>query len=126
MLLENDLYPQDVRVRYEAQSLLRAGCRVRVIAPRGHGQARRERVEDVDVERFWLPMDHGGRVHDLLWEYIIAHVQLYMRGARAVLRGADVLHVHNPPDTLFPLALLGRRVGCRLVFDQHDLFPDLF
>jgi glycosyltransferase involved in cell wall biosynthesis len=126
MLLENDLYPQDVRVRYEAQSLLRAGYRVHVIAPRGPRQARRERVEDVDVERFWLPMDHGGRVRDLLWEYMIAHVQLYLRGVRAVLRGADVLHVHNPPDTLFPPALLGRRVGCRLVFDQHDLFPDLF
>jgi glycosyltransferase involved in cell wall biosynthesis len=126
MLLENDLYPQDVRVRYEAQSLLRRGYRVRVIAPRGRKQARREHVEDVDVERFWLPMDHRGRVRDLLCEYIVAHAQLYVRGARAVLRGADVLHVHNPPDSLFPPALLGRRIGCRLVFDQHDLFPDLF
>jgi glycosyltransferase involved in cell wall biosynthesis len=126
MLLENDLYPQDVRVRYEAQSLLRGGYCVHVIAPQGPTQARRERVENVDVERFWLPMDHRGRLRDILWEYIIAHVQLYLRGARAVLRGADVLHVHNPPDTLFPLALLGRPAGCRVVFDQHDLFPDLF
>jgi glycosyltransferase involved in cell wall biosynthesis len=126
MLLENDLYPQDVRVRYEAQSLLRAGYRVHVIAPRGRGQARRDRVEDVDVERFWLPLDHRGRVRDLLWEYLVAHLQLYVRGVRAVLRGTDVLHVHNPPDTLFPPALLGRPAGCRLVFDQHDLFADLF
>jgi glycosyltransferase involved in cell wall biosynthesis len=126
MLLENDLYPHDVRVRYEAKSLLDAGWRVRVIAPRGQGQARRERVEGVDVERFWLPMSHAGRMHDLLWEYAIAHVQLYLRGLRAVLHGADVLHAHNPPDTLFPVALLARLTGCRTVFDQHDLFPDLF
>lgn len=126
MLLENDLYPQDVRVRYEAQSLTRAGYRVHVIAPRGRGQARRERVEDVEVERFWLPMEHRGRVRDLLWEYSVAHAQLYGRGVRAVLQGANVLHVHNPPDTLFVPAVLGRLVGCRLVFDQHDLFPDLF
>jgi glycosyltransferase involved in cell wall biosynthesis len=126
MLLENDLYPQDVRVRYEARSLVSAGYRVHVIAPRGDGQARREHVEDVEVERFWLPMEHRGRVRDLLWEYCVAHVQLYLRGARAVLAGSDVLHLHNPPDTLFPPALLGRLVGCRLVFDQHDLFPDLF
>lgn len=126
MLLENDLYPHDVRVRDEAQSLTRAGCRVHVIAPRGPGQARRERVEGVDVERFWLPMQHRGRVRDLLWEYVIAHIQLYARGLRAVVRGADVLHVHNPPDTLFGPALIGRFRRSRLVFDQHDLFPELF
>lgn len=126
MLLENDLYPQDVRVRYEARSLLNAGYRVHVIAPRGNGQARRERVEGIDVERFWLPMDHRGRIPDLLWEYLVAHAQLYLRGTRAVLGGTGVLHVHNPPDTLFPPAVLGRLLGCSLVFDQHDLFPDLF
>src|SRR5262249_56070112 len=126
MLLENDLYPHDVRVRYEAQSLLGAGWRVHVIAPRGHGQARRERVEGVDVERFWLPMSHAGRMHDLLWEYAIAHVQLYLRGLRAVLHSADVLHAHNPPDTLFPVALLARLTGCRMVFAHHDLFPTPF
>lgn len=126
MLLENDLYPQDVRVRFEAESLTGAGHRIKVIAPRGEGQPRRETVDGVAVERFRLPMDHRGRIVDLIGEYCVAHAQLYARGIRAVLRGTDVLHVHNPPDTLFVPALLGRLVGCRLVFDQHDLFPELF
>lgn len=125
MLLENDLYPQDVRVRYEAESLLAAGYRVRVIAPRDRGQGAREHVNGVVVERFRLPMDHQGRLGDLLREYAAAHLQLWTRGMRAVLRGTDVLHVHNPPDTLFLPALLGRPTGCRLVFDQHDLFAEL-
>jgi glycosyltransferase involved in cell wall biosynthesis len=125
MLLENDLYPHDVRVRYEAESLVRAGYRVRVIAPRGSGQPKRETVDGVAVERFRLPMDHAGRRGDLLWEYAIAHLQLYLRGSRSLLRGSRVLHVHNPPDTLFVPAVLGRPAGCRLVFDQHDLFAEL-
>jgi hypothetical protein len=37
MLLENDLYPQDVRVRDEADSLRDAGWRVHVIAPAAKG-----------------------------------------------------------------------------------------
>ena len=42
MLLENNPYPQDVRVRSEAESLAAAGHDVTVLAPRGAGQRRRE------------------------------------------------------------------------------------
>jgi glycosyltransferase involved in cell wall biosynthesis len=125
MLLENDLYPQDVRVRDEADSLRDAGWRVHVIAPRGEGQSARETVDGVSVERFRLNMDHEGGIGALLAEYAVAHLQLYARGARALARGADVLHLHNPPDTLFGPAALARILGRRAVFDQHDLFADL-
>jgi glycosyltransferase involved in cell wall biosynthesis len=124
MLLENDLYPQDVRVRFEAESLAANGYAVRVIAPRGPGQRGQERLDGVDVERFWLPLEHAGTARALLREYLIAHVQLWARGAREALRGVDVIHVHNPPDTLFAPSLIRRNT--RLVFDQHDLFPELF
>jgi hypothetical protein len=125
MLLENDLYPQDVRVRDEADSLRDAGWSVHVIAPRGEGQPARETVDGVSVERFRLHMDHEGGIGALLAEYAVAHLQLYARGVRALARGADVLHLHNPPDTLFGPAALARLLGRRAVFDQHDLFADL-
>jgi glycosyltransferase involved in cell wall biosynthesis len=40
-------------------------------------------------------------------------------------RGSTVLHLHNPPDTLFPAALFARSLGRRVIFDHHDLFPEL-
>jgi glycosyltransferase involved in cell wall biosynthesis len=126
MLLENDLYPEDIRVRDEAHSLVAAGYDVRVIAPRGAGQARRAQVDGVTVERYRLPMSKGGGVAGLLAEYVIAHAQLFIRGMRSLLRGADFLHSHNPPDTLFPLAIAARGLHRRFVFDEHDLFPGLF
>jgi glycosyltransferase involved in cell wall biosynthesis len=126
MLLENDLYPEDVRVRDEAHSLVQAGYDVRVIAPRGAGQARTARLDGVMVERYWLPMSTGGGITGLLGEYVVAHAQLFIRGMRSLLRDADFLHSHNPPDTLFPLAIAARRLHRKFVFDQHDLFPGLF
>jgi len=125
MLLENNPYPADVRVRSEAESLARAGWRVRVIAPRASREPRRERVAGVAVERFALPALPASR-RGLLAEYALANVQLHARGLRALLRGADVVHLHNPPDTLFPLALAARALGRRVVFDHHDLAPELF
>lgn len=125
MLLENNPYPADVRVRSEAESLARAGYRVRVIAPRAAGEPRRERVAGVDVERFRLPPLAATR-SGLLAEYLLANMQLHARGLRALARGGDVVHLHNPPDTLFPLALAARALGRRVVFDHHDLAPELF
>jgi glycosyltransferase involved in cell wall biosynthesis len=123
MLLENTPYPHDIRVRAEARTLASAGYRVRVIAPGIHGQLKREVVEGVQVERFRLNILHSGGAPRMIVEYAIAHVQLYVRGLRALLRGTDVIHVHNPPDLLFPLGFVGRLRGCRFVFDQHDAFP---
>jgi glycosyltransferase involved in cell wall biosynthesis len=36
------------------------------------------------------------------------------------------VHVHNPPDFLIAAALIPRLLGCRVIFDIHDLSPDMF
>jgi glycosyltransferase involved in cell wall biosynthesis len=125
MLLENFPYPQDPRVRAEAQALVRAGYRVTVVAPRAHGQPRREVVEGVEVDRFRLPPDRPDAL-SLLVEYAIAHLALIRRAVSLLRRGVDVVHVHNPPDTMFVALALARRIRRRTVFDNHDLMTDLF
>lgn len=125
MLLENNPYPRDVRVRSEAQSLATAGHHVTVIAPRGPGERRRERVDDVEVIRFRnLDGSTRGRFGFAL-EYLIAASALHVHALRALLRGATVLHIHNPPDLLFPAGALFRLAGRKVIFDHHDLFPEM-
>jgi glycosyltransferase involved in cell wall biosynthesis len=123
MLLENNPYPQDVRVRHEAESLQRAGYRVLVVAPRLDGQPREETLNGVRVRRFRAIF--GTTTSTLLAEYAIAHVALFREALRSFRRGTRVVHLHNPPDTLFPIAALARVLGCKVVFDHHDLFPEL-
>jgi glycosyltransferase involved in cell wall biosynthesis len=125
MLLENNSYPGDVRVRREAESLARAGHQVCVIAPRGPGQACRETVAGVRVARYRLPRTPPTPV-GFVGEYLIAGLQLHVRGTAELLRGASILHLHNPPDTLFVLAAFARAVRRQVVYDQHDLVPELF
>ncbi len=124
MLLENNPYPQDSRVRKEAVSLQRAGFTVTVIAPRAPDQEPEEILDGIEVERFSLhawPATWWGFV----LEYLVANAQLHLRAVRR-LATVDVLHLHNPPDTLFLIAGLARIAGRRVVFDQHDLGPELF
>jgi glycosyltransferase involved in cell wall biosynthesis len=40
--------------------------------------------------------------------------------------GFDVLHVHNPPDTLAFVTFFHRALGKRCVFDHHDIAPEMY
>src|SRR6266849_499763 len=74
MLLENNPYPQDTRVRNEAESLLAAGHRVTVLAPRERGQRAREVVNGVRTRRY-RPVWAGRSALSYGVEYAVAHVQ---------------------------------------------------
>lgn len=124
MLLENNPYPHDIRVRREAEALTAAGHRVTVAAPRRGDEPWAEEIAGVRVRRF--PLAEGSGVAGLLFEYAVAHVALFAIALWELVAGCDVIHAHNPPDTLFPAGLLARALGRRFVYDHHDLTPELF
>lgn len=124
MLLENNPFPQDTRVRNEARALAAAGYQVTVVAPRAEEQPSRETFEGLEVRRFALRVADGG-TRALVRELAVASLLLNLAAMRALIAGADVLHLHNPPDTLFPAAWVARLLGRRVVFDHHDLAPEL-
>lgn len=124
MALENNPYPQDVRVRSEAETLARDGHTVTVLAPRAPGQSRSELIAGVRVRRYRLPMASGSL--GIVGEYTLASAQLTARVLAELVRGADVLHLHNPPDLLFPVGWTARALGRAVIFDHHDLAPELF
>lgn len=126
MLLGNNPYPQDVRVRREALALVGAGYRVTVIAPRMSGQPRRERIDGVDVIRYPSPIDAHGFVGHVA-EHAVAAVAAFALASRtAVSPGFDVLHAHNPPDTFAVVGKLFKLFGKRFVYDHHDLSPEMY
>jgi glycosyltransferase involved in cell wall biosynthesis len=126
MLLENSSYPEDVRVRAEARTLARAGLEVTVVAPRRRGHPGREVVDGVRVYRYPAPSTGAG-VLGYLWEYVYATLAS-VAVTLVVLwrRGFDVIHLHNPPDTLVLAALPAKLLGKRCIFDHHDLAPELY
>ena len=126
MLLQNNPYPLDPRVRREARALTDAGYRVTVIAPAGPGQPRREVIDDVRVYRFPAPPDGQG---------LLGYLREYGQSMLAALRlavlaflneGVDVIHAHNPPDTFVFIGALFKLLGKRFVFDHHDLAPEMY
>jgi glycosyltransferase involved in cell wall biosynthesis len=126
LLVENNAYPFDVRVRREAQALSGAGYQVRVIAPRGLGQTWNECIDGVDVYRFPAPPGGSG-LFGYAFEFVYATIAMLLLSMWVALRkGVDVVHAANPPDTLFVVGALFKVFGKRFVFDHHDLSPETY
>jgi len=126
MLLPNNPYPQDVRVRREAETLVAEGHDVTVVCPRSAGQLRRQSISGVSVRRYRLPVEGNGALTYLI-EYATVTLASLAACLALLVRGQlDVVHVHNPPDTLVVVAGVVKLFGKRFVFDHHDLAPELY
>jgi glycosyltransferase involved in cell wall biosynthesis len=128
LISENAPVPSDRRVWAEARSLAAAGWDVSIVCAQGQDRHTEpyEMLDGIAIHRFPLRPAGGGPVA-YLREYGQALWRI-RRLARRLARQApfDIVHSANPPDFLL-LAVLGlKRKGTRLVFDHHDLVPELY
>jgi glycosyltransferase involved in cell wall biosynthesis len=144
LMLVEHTFPADPRVRNEAFTLAKNGFRVSVIALRGRTETLREVVNGVAVYRVprmtlfkKLPDAECSRMGALLkkLQAVVGYVSEYSYFTSACLfwsfyvavtEGFDVIHAHNPPDTLFVVGAIHRIFGKKFVFDHHDLSPELY
>ncbi len=126
MLLENNPYPQDDRVHREARALAAAGYRVTIICPGATGQPWHEMLDGVCVYRYPAPSAANSFL-GYLWEYGYSMIAAFLISVYAFLHsGFDVIHAHNPPDTLVFIAAFYKLLGKRFVYDHHDLAPEMY
>jgi glycosyltransferase involved in cell wall biosynthesis len=126
MLLGNNPYPHDPRVRHEAVALASAGYTVTVVCPAMPGQDDSETINGVHVLRYGA-RDRGRGAAGYVFEYAYATLASLVLSLRVLRRhGFDVVHAHNPPDTFALLAALYKALGKRFVFDHHDLAPEMY
>ena len=125
---ENAPVPSDRRVWNEARSLAAAGWEVVIVCAQGQGRHDLpfEVLEGIEIHRFPLKPAAGG-----LLGYAREYGQAMWRMSRLVRqlsreRPFDVVHAANPPDFLLLAARSARRRGARLIFDHHDLVPELY
>jgi len=128
IIVENLPVPFDRRVWLEATTLVAAGYHVSIICPADKGYEKTyEEINGIHIYRHPLPFEATSAA-GYFREYTSALWHEW-RLAGKVLReqGFDVIHICNPPDLIFLVALwfkvLHRK---RVIFDQHDLNPELY
>jgi len=126
IIVENLPVPFDRRVWQEAQALRDAGWQVSVICPKSTKYPlKREVIGGISVYRHALPLETRGKLGFFI-EYLSALFHECRLLAKIALGpGFDVIQICNPPDVLFLNALPYKLFGKRVVFDLHDLGPEL-
>lgn len=128
IIVENLPVPLDRRVWQEARALRDAGHEVTVVCPRMRGfTAAEETLEGITIHRHWISGEARTAVG-----YLLEYATALWGEMRCVLKawrktGFDVIHLCNPPDVLFLVALPFKWLaGVRVVFDAHDLTPEMY
>jgi glycosyltransferase involved in cell wall biosynthesis len=119
-------YPDDPRVRREAEALAGAGMEVLVCCLRRHDQKPVETVGGVSVHRLPVVRKRGSPLR-YLGEYASFIFLALFRLARIHRSGRlHIVHIHNMPDILVAASLIPRLGGARVVLDLHDPMPEVF
>jgi glycosyltransferase involved in cell wall biosynthesis len=126
ILVQNLPVPFDRRVWQEALALDAAGYEVYVVCPRTDDYPRRHEVlNGIQIYRY-SPGPEARRTAAYLTEYSIAILaQLRLALSIRLRHRIDVVHICNPPDLLFLVALPLVALGARLIYDHHDATPEL-
>jgi glycosyltransferase involved in cell wall biosynthesis len=126
ILVQNLPVPFDRRVWQEALALDSAGYEVHIVCPRTTDYPlRRELLNGIHIYRY-SPGPEARRFSGYLIEYAIAIVaQLRLALAIRIRHRIQVIHICNPPDLLFLVAVPLVALGARLIYDHHDAAPEL-
>jgi len=128
IIVENLPAPMDRRVWQEACALRDAGYEVSIICPQMSGYTEpEETLAGILILRHPIAEEARGMRHYLseyssaLWGELGCALRLWRS------RGFDVIHLCNPPDLLFLVALPFKWFGgVKVIFDVHDLCPEMF
>src|SRR5271167_243401 len=128
MLVENNSFPWDRRMRHLAMMLREAGYQVSVISPLGEkgDSSVYEVVNGVNVYRYpmlWQASGAIGYLFEYSWGFFCAATLSLLV---CLKDGFDAIHAANPPDMFFPLVWVYKLFGKKFVYDQHDLCPELY
>jgi len=125
MVVENCPYLRDPRVQKEAKALVAAGYRIAVICPAEGDKPSHQLIGGVSVYQFpvW-PLAEGSLGYLLEYCYAMAAI-VFLSVWVWLQEGFDVIHVANPPDCMVPILSIYKLIGKSVIYDQHDLCPEL-
>jgi len=126
-VVENNQVPQDTRVWLEAKALEGNGFDVSVICPDIRKEKESHKILD-NIEIFqYISFFEGSTVFGLLLEYLLSSFFIFLYAIKIYLRKPfHTVHLANPPDFLIVIFFFFKLLGVEIVFDHHDLCPELF
>lgn len=125
MLLEG-FYPQDIRVRKEAESMAAEGFDVMVITPWQKGLAREELINGVKIKRIGIHYSFNVKgILDIINSLFFINWMFYFSVNKLRKQiNIKTIHFHDLPLIKTSL-ILARKIKCPFIFDMHENYPEM-
>ena len=126
IIVENLPVPPDRRVWQECQALRDSGYTVLVISPKMKSYTKPyELISGIHIYRHKIVEAKGllgffAEYTTALWSETILAWKLWFK------HRFKLIHMCNPPDLMFAVAWPFKLLGVRVIFDVHDLWPEMF
>lgn len=126
-VVENKQIPMDTRVFKEAKALEEEGLEVSIICPNLNKEKKyHKKVDNIEVFQYFCPFE-GKSFIGIIVEYSIAIFLILFKSIKIYIRKPfHIVHLANPPDFLILLFLPFKLFDVKILFDHHDLSPELF
>jgi len=120
-------FPEDTRVRREAEALVSRGDRVDVISLGKLGKANIKEIQG--IKQYHIPAVRYRGSNPFI--YIIDYLTFCIAAALLITflhlkKPYHIVQVHTMPDFLVFVAAIPKLLGAKVVLDVHDLMPELY
>ena len=119
-------YPNDPRVRREAEALVSNGYHVDIICMSSNGELPEEHYSGIRVFRIL-----NGHTKENIIKYILLTIRFFMKAIKFINKlskenSYSVIQVHNMPDYLVFTTIFQKLRGVPVILDLHDIMKELF
>ena len=126
-VVENKQIPMDTRVLKEAKALEEEWLDVSIISPNFNKEKQYyKKIDNIEVFQYFSPLE-GKSFVGILVEYSLAIFFILFKSIKIYFKKPfHIVHLANPPDFLILIFLPFKLLGVKILFDHHDLSPELF
>lgn len=119
-------YPGDPRPRRVAETLVRFGAQVDLIClTLDREDPKHEVVNGINIFRIPIVHSRGSKLSYAFEYSAFLTAATALLGWRSIVKGYDLIYVHNMPDILVLSALFPKLLGAKVILDLHDPMPEL-
>jgi len=126
LMLLNSRYPDDIRVRKEAISIISAGFEVYLLCLREKNQLSEEVIDGITI----LRVNAGKNLYSLaFWDVVMSvffvHPIFYLTSKTIIKQlNINLIHVHDLPLVGTALRLRKDNSNMKVIFDMHENYPE--
>jgi glycosyltransferase involved in cell wall biosynthesis len=127
LIVQNASFPFDRRISKEADSLKKNGFNVFVISPLSKEDSEKRLIHNgIQVFRYKNYLSSGS-IFGFIMEYSFSVLKIMSYSMHLIIfKNISVVHVANPPDFFWPIAIICKLFKVKFIYDQHDLSPEMF